>query len=158
MRKNAISRSKERPPKNKDTGSNCKNENWKFLLVLSWQRKTNWLLDKPLQSIEKRSYNVTREIWRTELTAPVRSVGVSVFPVQWMDVVLKQNTEEGHNIWFPSLLLLSRISRNETESLMRFISETTKHKSCALATIFRPSLFLLSGSFQPKVLLIALKH
>ena len=28
------------------------------------KEKTNWLHDKPL--IEKRSYNVTREIWRTE--------------------------------------------------------------------------------------------
>ena len=30
------------------------------------KEKTNWLHDKPL--IEKRSYNVTREIWRTEFT------------------------------------------------------------------------------------------
>ena len=32
------------------------------------REKTNWLHDKPLQSIEKRSYNVTREIRRTEFT------------------------------------------------------------------------------------------
>ena len=58
-------------PKGRETrilGLNVRMKIVSCFLFWADKEKTNWLKDKPLQSIEKRSSNVTHEIWRTEFT------------------------------------------------------------------------------------------
>ena len=58
-------------PKGRETrilGLNVRMKIESCFLFWADKEKTNWLKDKPLQWIEKRSSNVTDEIWRTEFT------------------------------------------------------------------------------------------